>query len=68
MEPDETPVAWYYEMARGISSDGIYSLWAQYLSFTKPNVEPEGIRNLTPLYSKEPITKEPKPDAPDKAD
>lgn len=54
MEPVEAPVAWYYELAGYRREDGVYIHHAACLSFNKPNVPPESIRNLTPLYKRPP--------------
>lgn len=53
MEPAQTPIAWYYELAKYINFDGTYANFSICLSFEKPNVPEGSIRKLTPLYSKE---------------
>jgi len=53
MEPTESPIAWYYKLAHYRREDGSYDGWVEYLSFTKPNVSPESIQDLKPLYTKE---------------
>jgi hypothetical protein len=53
------PIAWYYELAKSVTTDGIYSGWYHCLTFEKPQVPDQSIRNLTPLYSKDQLNDHP---------
>jgi hypothetical protein len=48
---EHEPVAWRYELATALMTDGTYSNWKQCLTEHKPNVPADSIRNLTPLYA-----------------
>lgn len=53
MESAQKPLAYYYELSTYKTSDGKYVNFAMCLSFEKPNVPEESIRNLKPLFTKE---------------
>ena len=58
MEPTSEQIitAWYYELAQAKLPDGTYIQWAKCLSFTKPFVPAEAIRNIKLLVSIPDIT------------
>lgn len=43
------PIAYYYELATTLDSDGAYGTFEQRLGFDKPNVPEGAVRNLTAL-------------------
>lgn len=55
MSEEEKPVAWYYELANYKDAEGRYINWSMHLSFEKPNVATESVRNLMPLYARSPV-------------
>lgn len=63
MTNDETtgpsPIAWYYELAGYLDENGKYILFNRCLSFNRPDVPEDSIRNLTPLYSKDQLNAKP---------
>lgn len=48
---DEVPVAYSYELAHSrLDHSGNYCNWQKHLTFDRPHVPPDSIRNLMPLY------------------
>jgi hypothetical protein len=56
----DIPFAWAWEMAHSRTYDSIerrqgpWTDWHPYIAFTKPSVTSDAIRNLTPLYKRNP--------------
>lgn len=52
LQAEAEPVAWWYEIASlYLPKYGGYQGWSERITRERPNVPPESIRNLTPLYS-----------------
>lgn len=52
-------IAWSYRLATGRTVGGAYSGWEDRLSRHKPNVPANSISNLTPLYARQSLAREP---------